>query len=361
MLENIFESRKIMIFRISTKQLFRRIFPKRKKSLESRSPPGKDDKFTNTIKPIYSIVESDRNKLQISHGDDEVPTTHDPSLAQETEVTASTTEQDATDKGMTTTTSVANEDDVDDDATEEKQENDDNVPTDPDNDEEIYYDDEDEDDIDDLPQMTKVYNSQTQTFKLPLPLDPPEYMRDKPEFAYKETKSYQKRRNLAVKNLKNSDVAVKNSKYGNQKDQQRMNIEKSNKNIITEKQRKVIEPKSNKAFDLREKYIKKRPIITSQFKDHFSQFRKPPFVKVTKIISSFADGDSRKIRKDVHKTAQMSSIDKTNIEMKTVKSTKEHDSRDKETVLEGISEKQEEEVNATEIPPTAGGDTGVPA
>lgn len=57
-----------------------------------------------------------------------------------------------------------------------------------------------------LSDMTRVYNSQIMTFKLPLPLNRPDYLHEPPSLMYKETKSYRLRR--IAGNMKKAAMTV---------------------------------------------------------------------------------------------------------------------------------------------------------
>lgn len=92
--------------------------------------------------------------------------------------------------------------------------------------------------------------------KLPIPTRYPSYLKEPPELSYEETASYIRRKMY-------NDSRIK------------MSQEEPPKMPIT--QLKRFEPKSNKTVQLRNTYIKRDPVVSQYFSDHYNAYKKPPF------------------------------------------------------------------------------------
>lgn len=92
--------------------------------------------------------------------------------------------------------------------------------------------------------------------KLTFPSKYPAYLKEPPGLAYEETSTSIRRRLYIEKRMK----AIKDPPL--KKDERKLTF---------------VSPKTNKTLELRSLYIRRQPLVSQYFSDHFSRYHKPPF------------------------------------------------------------------------------------
>ncbi|KAK7580770.1 hypothetical protein V9T40_001399 [Parthenolecanium corni] len=104
--------------------------------------------------------------------------------------------------------------------------------------------------------MVRLWRRATTPKKLPFPSRYPGYLKEPPELSYEETHASIKRRNYNDTRIKeHRDVPFK-------RDDSKV---------------KHLSPKANRALELRSKFIRREPLVSQYFSEHFNAHKKPPF------------------------------------------------------------------------------------
>lgn len=104
--------------------------------------------------------------------------------------------------------------------------------------------------------MVRLWRRATTPKKLPFPSRYPGYLKEPPELSYEETHASIRRRNYNDTRIKEyRDVPFK-------RDDSKV---------------KHLSPKANRAVQLRSKFIRREPLVSQYFSEHYNLHKKPPF------------------------------------------------------------------------------------
>lgn len=104
--------------------------------------------------------------------------------------------------------------------------------------------------------MIRLWRRATTPKKLPFPSRYPGYLKEPPELSYEETHASIRRRNYNDNRIKEYKVVP---------------FKRDDSKV------KHMSPKSNRALELRSKYIRREPRVSQYFSEHYNLHKKPPF------------------------------------------------------------------------------------
>ncbi len=106
--------------------------------------------------------------------------------------------------------------------------------------------------------MIRIWRKATTPKKLPFPSKYPGYLKEPPELSYEDTSSSIRRK---IYNDNRMKVLVEEP------------FKRDDSRVVH------LSPKSNRAVDLRWKYVRKEPLVSQYFSEHYNAYKKPPFKK----------------------------------------------------------------------------------